>query len=49
MCIPNLVDGGRDGFTHTDWWPNATPEFRVTDDGDWYHDGLPFVGRVEVL
>jgi hypothetical protein len=49
MCIPNLVDGGLDGFSHPDWRPEATPEFRGTDDGDWYHDGLPFVGRVEVL
>jgi hypothetical protein len=49
MCVGNLIDGGRDGFTDADQWPDGSPEFTVADSGDWLREGLPLVGWVEVL
>jgi hypothetical protein len=49
MCVANPVNGGRDGFTHADQWPDGNAEFSVTDGGDWRREGHPLVGWVEVL
>ena len=49
MCVANLIDGGRDGFTNGDRWPDGGAEFSVSDGGDWSHEGLPLVGWVELL